>query len=320
MRRRTAAIGSLLFGFGTGTWTVSSSQLWTHGPAQAAVLGTALLCSQRRWLLAGIPAGFAVLVRPHLGIVPLILGVLGAVRSKSLRPLLIGVFTAVGGLILLAYEHALWGRWLIFGGYDQPVAASPHKAWALFSGLVGDAVSPERGLLVMTPALLMLVPGLRRAWKVAPPGVQSATFAGLGYLALQLWGIRFGGGDGFYSYRTTLEVLALCVPLLTLCWREWTARTRLRRAGFAALATVSVALHAFGALVHWVPPGLDQSPWRHYQPIALARHIGAAQTSLWVVGAVIAIAAATVIAWRRAPTASEHTGTDREALTTDALT
>ena len=322
VRRRTAAIAALLFGFGTGTWTVSSSQLWTHGPAEAAVLLTVLFCSQQRWLLAGIPAGFAVLVRPHLGIVALILGVLGAVRGKSLRPLLIGVFSAVGGLILLAYEHALWGRWMIFGGYDQPVAASTHKAWALFSGLIGDAVSPERGLLVMTPALLLLVPGLRRAWKVAPPWVQSAAFAGLGYLALQLWGIRFGGGDGFFSYRTTLEFLALCVPLLTLCWREWTSRTRLRRTSFAALAAVSVALHAFGALVHWLPPGLDQSPWRHYQPIALARHIGAIQTSLWVVGAVIAIGATAVIAWRRAPAASDVTWTDRQtaAVTTDALT
>jgi hypothetical protein len=261
MSRRAAVCAAMLLAFGTGTWTVSSNQLWTHGPAQAAILLTVSLCVKQRWFLAGIPAGFAILVRPHLGIVALVYGVTGALRTRSWKPLLIGVGSMVGSSILLAYNRALWGRWVIFGGYDQPVAGSVHKVSEFFVGIAGDLVSPERGLLVMTPALLLLLPGIRPAWRVAPDWVRTATVAGLAYLALQLWGIRFGGGDGFYSYRTTLETLTLCIPLLALAWREWTASTRLRRSAFSGLAAASVALHGFGAVVHWVPGGINHSPW-----------------------------------------------------------
>ena len=67
---------------------------------------------------------------------------------------------------------------------------------------------------------------------------------------------------------------------------------------FAGLAAASIALHAFGAVVHWVPGGARYSPWRTYLPAYLARHIGAAQTAVWVSVAVVAVAVAVVIAWR----------------------
>jgi hypothetical protein len=297
--RRIALGAALLLAFATGTWTVSSDQLWTHGPAQAAVLLTVLLASRLRWFLAGIPAGFAVLVRPHLAVVGLIIAVMAAMRTKSTRPLLLGIGGAAGGVVLLAWNHALWGRWEVFGGYDQPVAGSAHKVAAFFTGILGDFVSPERGLLVMTPALLLLLPGLRPAWRTAPDWVRSAAVAGIGYLVLQLWGIRFDGGDGFYSYRTTLESLTLAVPLLALAWREWTATTRARSTAFAALAAASVALHAFGAVVNWIPTGTNRSPWKSYLPIDLARHIGGIQTAAWICAAFVAVVVAAALVWRR---------------------
>ncbi|HZV25678.1 MAG TPA: hypothetical protein VFG00_05240 [Acidothermaceae bacterium] len=296
--RRIAVVAAGLFAFATGTWTVSADELWTHGPAQAAVLLTLILAIRNQWLLAGLPAGFAILVRPHLGVVALVLAAAAVTRTKQARPLLIGVGAAAGGAILLAYNHALWGGISIFGGYNQPVMASGHKLTALIVGFAGDLVSPERGVLVMTPALLLLLPGTRAAWRVAPDWVRWATVAGFAYLVLQLWGIRFGGGDGFYSYRTTLETLTLCVPLMTLMWREWTSKTRIRRASFAALATTSVALHAFGAVIHWIPGGVSNRPWHIYLPVDLAHHIGAAQTSGWIAATVVAVVAVTVMTWR----------------------
>ena len=299
--RRTAAAAAGLFAFATATWTVSADQLWTHGPAQAAIVLTLLFAVRNQWLLAGIPAGFAILIRPHLAVVALIFGVAAATRTKELRPLLIGLGASGGAIILLAYNHALWGGISIFGGYNQPVVASSHKFRALVTGFAGDFVSPERGLLVMTPALLLLLPGTRAAWRIAPDWVRWAAAAGLGYLVLQLWGIRFGGGDGFYSYRTTLEVMSLCVPLLVVAWREWTSRTRARRVMFAVLATLSVALHAFGAVINWVPGGMPNAPWRIYLPVDLAHHIGAAQTSLWIAGTLVGTVAAIALAWRQQP-------------------
>lgn len=307
--RRVAFVVALLLAFATGTWTVSANQLWTHGPAQMAVLLVVLLCLKRQWLLAGIPAGFAMLVRPHLAIVAVVIAVYAIVKLRSARPLLIGVGGLIGSAILLAYNDALWGKLEIFGGYNQPVTPSGHKVLNFFVGIAGDLVSPERGLLVMTPALLLLLPGSRRAWAVAPDWVRSAAIAGLAYLALQLWGIRFWGGDGFYSYRTTLETLTLCTPLLVLAWREWTAKSRARNAAFAGLAVLSVGIHAIGALVHSVPTGRN-SPWRMFLPLDLMHHIGFAQSAAWIAVTVFASVAAAILTLRRG--GSNHQQPDGE--------
>ena len=152
--------------------------------------------------------------------------------------------------------------------------------------------------LTTTPALLLLLPGCRAAWRVAPWWVRSATLSGIAYVAVQIWVSRFSGGDGFYSYRTPLEGLTLTVPLLTLAWREWTSTTRLRRTVFAGLATASVAFHAFGSIVNWVPSGPNHSPWKTYMPFEIARHIGATQTSAWVTSTVVAVVVAAVMTWR----------------------
>ena len=296
--RRVALVAALLLAFATGTWTVSADQLWTEGPAQAAVLLVVLFASRRQWLAAGIPAGFAILIRPHLGIVGLVIGLMACARERRLRPLLISIGSAAGLALLLRYNHAVWHVWSVNGGYAIPSKLTGHAVAEFGVGIVGEFVSPERGLLVMTPALLLLLPGCRAAWRVAPWWVRSATLAGLAYLALQIWISRFSGGNGFYSYRTSLECLTLAVPLLALAWREWTAASRLRRTAFAALAAASVALHAFGAIVNWVPGGTTRSPWKSYLPIDLARHIGATQSALWIGAALVAVIAAAVVAWR----------------------
>jgi hypothetical protein len=295
--RHIAVVAALLLAFATGTWTVSAKQLWTHGPAQAAVLLAVLYCSNRRWLLAGIPAGFAILVRPHLGIVAVVLGVVAAIHERRVRPLLISVGSAMGLGILLVYNHDLWHSWSVFGGYRELAPASRHVVGDFAEGIVGIFVSPERGMLIMTPAMLLLLPGIRAGWRAAPSWVRSSALAGAAYLLEQLWVSRFSGGNGFYSYRTTLESLTLAVPLLVLAWREWTARTRVRRTAFAGLAAASVALHAFGAVVNWVPGGTAHSPWTTYLPVDLAHHIGSAQTGGWLAATVVAVVMAMIVSW-----------------------
>jgi hypothetical protein len=301
VNRKQALAAALLLGFATGTWTVSADQLWTHGPAQVAVLLALILARKERWTLAGIPAGFAILMRPHLGVVGAVLGIVAAIRTRSLRPLLISLGCVAGIAILVVYNHDLWGRYSVFGGYTDLNDEPSHRASGFVFGIAGSLVSPERGLLVMTPVLLALVPGLRAGWTGAPWWVRSGTLAGLAYLVVQLWVSRFSGGDGFYSYRTTLEGLTLCVPLLTLAWRDWTSRTRLRRTAFAVLAVVSVALTAFGAIIPWVPLG-NNDPWSSYGPAELARHIGALPTVCSVVVAVGLAVAAGRLTWSRSPT------------------
>jgi alpha-1,2-mannosyltransferase len=292
--RPAAVVAALLFSFATGAWTVSADQLWTHGPAQAMVLLTVLLAARKQWLLASIPSGFAILIRPHLGEIAVVLGLAGVLHFKRARPLLIAIGSAVGVVILLLYNHALWDRWSVFGGYHNTASASTSSLREFLIGIPGVLVSPERGMLVMTPALLVLLPGLRRAWRVADWWIRASAIAGLAYLATQLWLSRFSGGDGFYSYRTTLESLALWTPLLVLCWHEWTAKSLRRQVAFATLAVVSVVLHAFGAVINWTPSGKNLSPWETYMPIDLAHHIGAAATAVWIAVGLAAVVSSIV--------------------------
>jgi hypothetical protein len=298
--RRRALVAAALFAFGTGTWTVSANQLWTHGPAQAAVLLTLLLARRERWLLAGLPAGFAILIRPHLAVVAIVLALVEGVRTRRLRPLLIGVGSLVGLAILLVYNHDLWGRYTVAGGYPNLDPAADHRIGPFLINIAGAFVSPERGMLVLTPALLLLLPGLGAGWKAAPWWVRSGALAGVAYLIAQLWLNRFSGGSGFFSYRVTLEGLSLCVPLLLLAWREWTSVGQLRRSTFAALAVFSVALHAFAAVIDWTPPG-EHSPWRTFMPIDLARHVGLIPAVGAALGAVVLAVLAAGYAWQRQP-------------------
>ncbi len=71
--------------------------------------------------------------------------------------------SAVGLWILLLYNHAVWGGWTIFGGYADPALASGHAIAEFGVGIVGIFVSPERGVLVMTPALLLAAARLPRS-------------------------------------------------------------------------------------------------------------------------------------------------------------
>jgi alpha-1,2-mannosyltransferase len=272
--RRQAAGFALLGALATGTWAVSSDALWTHGPDQLLLVGALLATARRRFWVAGACLGVAVTVRPHLAVVPLVLGVVLALHERTPRRLFqFGVTGAAGVAAILLYSKAVFGLWSIAPGYTakgydygarlttaQGAAAAHNLLWSGLVNAAGAFFSPDRGLLVVSPVLLVLVLGLHRAWAPAPVWARTAAVSGIGYLAVQLRLNHFTGGLHFYGYRLTLETLTLCAPLLWLAWRERTRNSGWERAVWATLC-LSVGNQLLGAV--WVNPDGVVPEWRH---------------------------------------------------------
>lgn len=264
---RAALAGAFVAGLASSTWAVSGTAIWPHGPDQLALVGAMLFLASGSTARSGLALAAAALLRPPLAVVAAVMGVAEAHARRRWRPILaLGATCAVGLGGYLLYARVFWG-----GGIDSAYTAvgrgftpgffdaSP-AAWARFAeNIVGTIFAPGRGVLLGSPFLLTLLPGLRAGWVRAPRWVKASALGGVGYLLIVLKANRFGGGENFWSYRYPIETLTLAAPLLVLAWREWTVRTPRRRASFAALVTVSISLQAVGALCfHVYAAG---SPW-----------------------------------------------------------
>lgn len=235
LRRRTSPAtafwGAAAFGLASSMWATASQLLWQHGPV--ALLLTAalwLLTWPKRpaWTLAG--AGFllsmAVLSRPTAvflwvaGLACVLAGG-GTLRDRLRRTL---PFLAAGLPILafslaynwVYYRSLLGGYALASGGFVPRQAAQ---------GMAGLLVSPNRGLLVFTPAALLGIAGLARAvWPARCPLLIPFGCAAVAHLAVMGSYYQWGGGWSF-GPRYLVDIL----PILGLAGAEtW---PRLKTAG-----------------------------------------------------------------------------------------
>jgi alpha-1,2-mannosyltransferase len=302
VRRRAAVLATLVAATCTSTWSVSADQIWTHGPGQMVLLAAVLAVAAGGWWLAGICFGAAVMVRPHLGVAAAALGLyLGCVRRQVRVPLRIALASlpGVGGLLL--YNRLVFGSWSVLGGYA--VANHGHASFAahwwgvgplgFLENVAGTAVSPGRGIFLYSPFLVMLIPGLRSAWRQAPDWVRGSALAGAAYLAAQLYLNRFSGGTYFYGYRLPIESLTLAAPLLLGSYSTWVCEAIARRRVFMGLALASFAVQLLGAFP-FTAPIKTQHPWTSSDFAHVLHVLG--PTESVVVVAVAALAGAAVIA------------------------
>jgi alpha-1,2-mannosyltransferase len=159
----------------------------------------------------------------------------------------------MGLALLVAYNTVVFGAPSIAGGYGSGFNERTSSLDLVeYAGNIALAlVHPLRGLLIFSPFLILLIPGLKAAWRAAPAWVQGSALGGLLYLLLQLKANRYSGGSGFWGYRYPLETLAAAAPLLLLAYSEWVERqSELIRKLFRWLVIASVLLTATGAIVY----------------------------------------------------------------------
>jgi hypothetical protein len=302
--RRLALYGALVAGFGTSLWSVAGAELLPHAPDIFWLTTAVWFLVRRRDLVAGLALMAAITTRPHLAVVALVLGLWTGWERRSLRPVIsIGIPACAGLLIVMSYNWLVFGGFNLQGGYEAYVnrpldgqalntAATPDMAL----NVAGTFLSGSRGLLVLTPLLFLLIPGLPLAWRLAPWWTRASAVSGIAYTAVQLQ-IQ-SGSEGFlagnliYAYRYVLEGLFLCAPLLAVSYREWVlGRPSRERVGYL-LAVTSVWIHSVGATLYDLTTSYPFHPWLAWSPAATL----AGSTLPEQVMALILLA--TALAWR----------------------
>jgi hypothetical protein len=255
--RRTSLVAAGLFAFGTASWSVTADAMWTHGPTSLALALGTLALSSERFASSGAAFAFGILARPQTAVVPAVVGIWSGVTRRSVRPILaVGLTSVVGVAAVSVYTRSLFGSWLPLAGYD---AAKVESVVTTATGdfavrLAATMLHQDRGVLLYTPVLFLLLPFIHRGWRIAPTWVRSSAVAGAVYLVVQLRSNVWHGGQSFFGSRLTIETLVLTAPLFVCVWRGGISKDRLLRKLFWVLAGLSVVLHAIGATVLSIEP------------------------------------------------------------------
>jgi hypothetical protein len=218
-----------------------------------ATCGRPALRHRQLWT-AGAGLGLALAVRPQIAPLVAVL-VLGLWHRVGFRQTLPVAGTAAAGLAALILVNVAW--------FGHPLGATPqleavHPSVHAVDGSVGAQpwwaalgllASPNRGLLVFSPILVVAFAGWQSAasrrpdvgsrWLVASALVQ--------FLAYAFYSVWWGGHT--YGPRYALDAIAPLAPSLALGF-DACLRRPLRRLAAAALLAWSVGVSALGAYVY----------------------------------------------------------------------
>jgi hypothetical protein len=244
---RTALVAAGLVAFATPVWSVAADAMWPHTLTTLGIVGMAWAADRRRWWLVGLFGGLALWGRLHAALMCAVLGV-GTATSRR-RPV-IAVRAGLAAAAMLALM-SVWTRWM-YGSWNP---TSGYRAGDFGNNVtdnvlhlpnyLGFLVSADRGLLWWSPLLFMLLPAAWRNRRELPDWSRWLAFGGASYLLSQAMLNRFSGGDQFYGYRTSLELVVSLAPALALSAHRMGPRAR---RWFTPLAVLQVVLIAPGAV------------------------------------------------------------------------
>lgn len=283
---RAAIPATLLFGLGTSVLSIASMAMWMHGPAVfwLTLALYALLTgpeedSLRRGLAVGFAIGMSLLSRATVGVflIATLCPLVYYCRSRSLVGIIVGTVPPV--LALCAYNYIYFDAPLL-GGYANEVKDSTNAS--LWEGLPGLTIAPSRGLLIYSPAFLLVPWGLyaiaRRRMDLKPlvKWLMIAWFGGflitLVYYAR--WTCWWGGwcfGPRFMC--ETMPILCLIVAFAIESLHETWSRTLAK--SLIAVSILVQLIGIFGNSSYWEerhPNHQDFFSFRDTQIQARAEH------------------------------------------------
>ena len=218
LAQRHALLCAAVFGFATPVWSIAANGLWPHTLTVLGIAGMAWAAARDRWWLVGLFGGVVVWGRLHAAIVVAVLGLLvGIWRRQPGIVAKVGVVSVASLVPMSLWTRWMYGDWNPMSSYDTSVFTGYAQDNRLsVVNHLGFWVSPDRGLFVWTPVVLLLLPALVRSWRSLPDWSRALAMGGLAYTLVQLTFNRFSGGDNFYGYRLGLELLAAATPALAL--------------------------------------------------------------------------------------------------------
>jgi hypothetical protein len=272
-----AVPATLAAAFGSDLWLVGSQAPWEHGSA-ALALTLALICltprqpSRLRLLLGGLATAVMVCCRP----VDLVFAVAILLRVAVERPRALAWFLPAPvllGSLLIAYNYWYFGS--VAGGHDQLEALHSQihgrtGAWSgdLFDGLAGTLLSPNRGLFVFSPWIVVALATLP-AWMTRlrnwPLGAWLSVALVVDLLVLSKYVIWWGGHSFGPRYWTDAIPIFAVFLGFGLDW-AW-SKCRPVVVVFALTIVLSIVFQAVGAICYpssWngSPVDVDRKPAR----------------------------------------------------------
>jgi alpha-1,2-mannosyltransferase len=220
LRTWQAALAAGVFGFATPVWSVAANQMWPHTITLLGIAGMAWASSTKRWWWAGVFGGLMLWGRLHAALIVAVLG-LGVGWRRRDRGIVIRIAIASGAFLIgyCAWVRWIYGTWNPSGAYGSTttgIVNGGEQYWFDVPNQLGMWVAPDRGILVWTPVILLLLPALVRSWRTLPDWARSLAYGGLVYTVLECALNTFTGGSAFYGYRYGLEMLACATPALAM--------------------------------------------------------------------------------------------------------
>lgn len=222
-----------VLGLTTPLWSVSADGMWTHPVTVLGVAGMAWACVRERWWLVGVFGGIAVWGRLHTAVIVAVLG-LGLAWSRRQPRIALAIGSISTSILALSavWCHWLYGTWSPLGAYNidyysgQVLGDSGGSLLHRLVNNLGLWVAPDRGILVWSPMLLVLLPALVRSWRSLPDWSRWLVLGGVVYTFVQGQLNPFSGGSGFFGYRLTLELLMCVAPAFALSSAAMGSRAR----------------------------------------------------------------------------------------------
>jgi len=258
---RTAMLLTLVYAFGSETWSISSQALWQHGASELLII-LALLCL--RWAsdqpkrllpvsLAGLCAGLGVAHRLSNVIFFVFLGGYALLaRWSTPRKVVFAVSAIVSPAAALVYNLLLFGSAL--GGF---VAMDRFEGNSMAAGLAGLLISPSRGLLVFSPVFAFATIGVYlwfRGSRALHPAIYWICLLTATAHILMVGRWRGWSGGANYGPRLLTDVVP-CLVILFIPAMNLVERSHGWKRAFAAALFLSVIVQGIGAFCypngHW---------------------------------------------------------------------
>jgi hypothetical protein len=262
---RIAVATTIVFGLGTSMWSTCTRALWQHGPLilWLVIAILLLLAARRRATMAqyvSIPLALSFITRPTAAIPILLMSayVLVCYRTWFVRFMIWAACIAAAWMThnLLTWGAPLPPYYLLLA---TGVADSTFQ-----DALLGNLISPARGLFIFSPVLIFAISGFVLAMRAREDRALHLTFGliiVLHWLAVSHFKAWWGGHS--FGPRIMSDVLPfLCYFLAfslqwclsTISWPRVTALVLM-----TGLAAASIFIHAQGA-IRWAPYGWNVSP------------------------------------------------------------
>jgi alpha-1,2-mannosyltransferase len=283
-----ATLAALIFGFATPMWSIAANGLWPQTVTTFGFAGMAWACESKRWWLVGLFGGIALWARLPVALIVAIVGLyLGRRREDRTIVLQIGAVSGLFLALMCAWSRWMFATWNPMASYDQATLKN-HAGSNVFSlvNQLGGWVSPDRGIFVWTPVVLLLLPALVRSWRDLPDWSRALVVAGLAYTVFRGNLGSFAGGDVFYGYRYGLTFLACATPALAFSAPSMGV---LARRLFGPVVALQLLAFAMGAMFDnlWLNTSLV---WRANVFIQSLRFVGGWGWALPVLFVVLGIA------------------------------